>query len=349
MDTPGHPGANAVCLNWWPFRLCDGGRAVETIGADRALLAESPFLDERMDLTGVQRRQVPVSAFIDEAYQRPARPASYIFHTSFCGSTLLARLLDRDGVNLSLKEPHVLAQFAQAKRGAELPARARIPDGNLRKAFEGLANAIEAGGPAGETILVKPSNVANNLIPDLLARGGRALFLYSPLGDFLRSMVKRGEESRVYLRGLGAMLAADGESPFPPNPRAALALTDLRLGALIWARQMELFRHFLRESEATQTASLDYLALVSAPSSVTRRVARFLWPDRGSADVSDAVAAEILRRDSKSGGDRTSLAQAEQLEPHDEGVVQDVLAWFSDASPVEPPARVLPRALEESR
>ena len=69
------------------------------------------FIDGRTDIWTGAPVELPFSKALELA-PVPERPRRNIFHMSFCGSTLLARLLDRPGKVLALKEPNCLVDLA---------------------------------------------------------------------------------------------------------------------------------------------------------------------------------------------------------------------------------------------
>ena len=89
-------------------------------------------------------------------------PLHFLFHSAFCGSTMLVRAFDRPGVAMGLSEPVILNDVVGfRRRGGERRAVARLAD---------VATRLLAR-PFGlrEAVIVKPSNVVNPLAELLLA------------------------------------------------------------------------------------------------------------------------------------------------------------------------------------
>lgn len=80
-------------------------------------------------------------------------------HTGFCGSTLLATVLDQPARALVLSEPHLLAALAEQAKG--FPSVQTV----LWQALGLLHRPLTAG----EQVVRKPTNWFNNLVPLLAA------------------------------------------------------------------------------------------------------------------------------------------------------------------------------------
>src|SRR5262249_43911588 len=95
-----------------------GTRKLRFVCADRNTLASTPFLAEGMwDYSALPQREVAENELLGLLpANAPAPRIHFLWHTAFCCSTLIASLLDRGGVNLSLKEPGILLILADAKR-----------------------------------------------------------------------------------------------------------------------------------------------------------------------------------------------------------------------------------------
>src|SRR5688500_13065439 len=91
---------------------------------DRAAYHRSIFLDGRISPAANQTMKIPVGALIDPA--RKPRTTGWIFHVAHCGSTLLARALDRPSGNLVLREPLALRQLALAPDAQRLALTAAM-------------------------------------------------------------------------------------------------------------------------------------------------------------------------------------------------------------------------------
>lgn len=283
---------------WFLDAVDPKSRGFSFVKTSRGLLQESAFLDHRMSAAAGPRADFPLSAgefaVITDLRARQA-PAGFIFHTSFCRSTLLARALHREGASFSLKEPGALVSLAHGLRaaGAGMAAdeRGQLIDAALTLLGRPLAQ--------GERVLIKPSNFANTLLPAVLARGGRVLLMYSELRPFLLSILKRGEEGRVFVRRLFNALRMDPVAVANiPSPQAML-FTDLEVAALVWRQQMETFVETLRDWPDAALRSLDAEVLGACPEETLRAAFDFFEIETDEQHVREVVRGPIFEHDSK--------------------------------------------------
>ncbi|MGZ3343412.1 MAG: hypothetical protein ACXU82_02190 [Caulobacteraceae bacterium] len=262
------------------------------VRTDRASLSAAPFLDHRWRAA----KGADVTAPLAELQAADAEPPTidFIWHTSYCASTLLATCLDSPGRRLALKEPRALVILAAMKRSGHL-AQA----GDLAKAVFGL---LGRRFEPDERILVKPSDGANTLIAEAAAlTRGRMLLLYSDCESFVLSMARRGRAGFTHVRERFRSLAADGH-PAGRWPAAdLLRLTDLELAALVWRMQMDaLEAASLRLGD--RALSLDCRALLEHPGAVLPRIDEFFGLGLGRERLGEVVAGPLFRRDAKEPG-----------------------------------------------
>ncbi len=188
------------------------------------------FLDPRFMPRGGQSEPAPIADLGADAVRNQAGPLHFIFHTGFCCSTLLARALDIPGVSMGIKEPAILASFAQYWSSSR-----RTPG-----AHEALAVTLDLLSrplTRGEAQIVKPSTVVNHIIPQLLhARpDAKAIVLFSSLDAFLRAIVRRGLDGRIFARELFHQFAP--VIPLDTGDEDAMLLADLQIAAQAWLMQ----------------------------------------------------------------------------------------------------------------
>jgi hypothetical protein len=229
------------------------------------------------------------------AYLSAEKPRpNFIWHTGFCGSSLLAKALDCLGRNLSLFEPQILADIANAKRtAATAPGFSeRIP----KLALQLLARPFATG----ECITLKPSPVANNLLREAAAfTSGPTLFLYSDCRSFLISIAKKGEEGHKYVRRMFVAMLADGHEQAQWPPGRVLSLTDLELAAVVWHMHIgEILRHWAALGPA-RAASLDCDAFLADPVECLGKLDAFFSLDLGPEYPTQVTAGPLFRRNAK--------------------------------------------------
>ena len=302
----------------------------------RADLSAEPFLDHRwrtpdkVDAT-LSLAQLPAAG-------DPWPRINFIWHTSFCASTLLAACLDSPGRCLALKEPRALVLLAAMKRSGRF-------DGGLARAVFGL---LGRRFDRDEQILIKPSNDANALIADAAdLTQGRMLLLYSDCESFVLSMARQGRAGFAYVRDLFRSLAADGHDAARWPAAELLRLTDLELAALVWRMQMDAMEAASARL-GDRARSLDCRALLEDPATVLPLVDDFLGLGLGRRRLGEVADGPLFRRDAKRPGQafdsRARDQERAQLSAYLSADLPGVLKSIEEAFP-RPPKLAPPLAV----
>ncbi|HEX8938341.1 MAG TPA: hypothetical protein VF776_08740 [Sphingomicrobium sp.] len=227
----------------------EGNRAV-FVPMNRAAYHRSIFLDRRISPAAGAPARVAVSALAEGA-KSPA-PTSWIFHVAHCGSTLLARALDKMDGNLVLREPLGLRQLALAPDDARLAIMMAMASKRYR---------------ADLPTVVKANVPVNFLLPRLVDFDirARAIFLYLGLRDYLFTILSN-ESHRQWLRRVTVQLAR--------HLGDLSDLSDAERCAALWVAQMEAFASAIMR--LPNARSLDAEAFLAGPGPILGLVARHL-------------------------------------------------------------------------
>ena len=142
-------------------------------------LEEASFLDDRLLKPGVPHADVALPLVVQTALGLDRLcPLHFIFHTGHVGSTLTSRLLGVVPGVLSLREPFILRQVAQAMDHAGVPD-SRIDPERMQRVFNATLNLMRRGFPDTHTVLVKVASVVGRIAPQLMAAlpESRAIYL----------------------------------------------------------------------------------------------------------------------------------------------------------------------------
>jgi hypothetical protein len=194
----------------------EGGRLI-FLPTTRRLLARASFLDGRTRIASGPEIACSIADALRGADVSVGGSRDrFIFHVSFCGSTRLARILDRPGRTLAMREPNVLVDLADWK--AALDQRF-ASDPRLASLVRLACASLRSRWQPDEAVVVKPSNWVNNLIPELASAspGLRPLFVVISRRAFLRAVFRGGRERLAYTARAAAHLAAGR-----PSDRALL-------------------------------------------------------------------------------------------------------------------------------
>lgn len=275
---------------WVPDAIDPARGVIRFARIESEALRREAFLDARKNAAVSAWADARIADIAPHIPKSP--PASYIFHSAFCGSTLLARALDAPGRTIAFKEPNIVLDLVNARRAHP----AYQADVVWRQHCDAVLNLLERRRDGDERVIVKPTNLALPLAPIVMERTSPVLFLYGSLSEFLLSILKKGEEGRAFGRKMVNIFAMDRTALGAIEPRQAMSLTDLQVAALGWRHQIEEFSRLLA---APATASLDYASFIADPAAALTATADFLRLDI-PADALDATArGPIFRADAK--------------------------------------------------
>jgi hypothetical protein len=290
MTTPA-PSAAQLAADplWFPWRFDEAADAFQFRHLTRDYHARATFLTEEYLGTApvetAPRTGLPATA---------QAPIHFIFHSAFCLSSVLARAFDLPGMAMGLKEPMVFNDLAGWQlRGAKGPQLAQAMETTL-------ALLARPFGP-GESIVVKPSNIANALIAGTLQLRpqARALLLHAPLPVYLGSITRKGLDGRLWVRDLAVKQMRQGLHDFGFGADDYLAQSDLQVAAMGWLAQHRLFGRLAeRLGDRVRTLNSD-LVTQRAPDVMTALGSLFGI----GLDVPAVVAGPAFTRHSKHGTD----------------------------------------------
>jgi hypothetical protein len=251
-------------------------------------------------------------------------PLHFIFHTSFCCSTLMLKALDIPGHTFGLKEPDVLINLANRFiRSDDAANRER-----LRLVLRLLARPFQAG----ETMIVKPTNFANRLaLPILEANpGSRAVLLYSDVRTLLRSILKRGMFGRIWGRKLFRSIASWSSLDLGYSAQENFLLTDLQALGLGWLLQMHHFSE-IAQAMGDRVLVIDSADFLADPRRTLGDVADLFRLDLPKSAIDEMVAGPTFARHSKFSAqdygeaERAADQDAAEAAHHDE--LEMVVKW----------------------
>jgi hypothetical protein len=236
----------------------------------------------------------PVTLPLGECLARFERPAiAWIFHSAFCGSTLLAHALDLPGTASSLSEPMLLNDVVGLRRrGASPAAVARLADAALR--------ALGRPYPGEGRVVIKPSNVVNPLAELLLALqpSAPALYLYAPLETFLISVARKGLPCRLWVRELLEGYLRENYVALGFAPEDYFRQSDLQVAATGWLAQHGHFARLAGQLGPDRLRMFDADLLLAEPERVLAAAGAHLGVPLDAVAI---AAGPAFRRNSKSG------------------------------------------------
>jgi hypothetical protein len=283
---------------WFPAEYIIPARVLRFAQSSRETIANETFLGEGIwDYSQLPQAEFPEAALLQYLPEKLPKPRiNFIWHTGFCCSTLIARLLDVPGRNLSVKEPGILLLLADVKRqNAMGPGRSyslRFP--------ELLFHLLGRPFGAGEHITIKPTNSCNYILRDAISlTEGKHLFLYSDCRSFLISIAKKGEYGRRYARKLYVRIVGDGNVQARWPLADVFERTDLQTASILWHMQIAEFQRSLPMLAPGRAKSLDCDAFLADPLETLVKIDEFLELGIGRDCLADRIASPMFSRHSK--------------------------------------------------
>ena len=282
---------------WLPHTFDRSGNALVFARVPDSVRRSAPFLHGDA-MKPLEKVALPVDSVERNAASTPAAPIHFLFHTAFCGSTLLVRALEETGTVAGLREPAILLNvYHRFAKGREAEETRR-----LDLALKLLRRPVD-GRPA---VLAKPSCFVNPLIPRFMNRvpDAKAILLHSDLRIFLLAIAKRGASGRSWGRQVFANCRRTIPLQFAFSPEDLLQQTDLQVAGLAWLMRRWLFDRVASDFGPARIIQLGSERLFDDPATVVMEASRFLGFDV-SAEVAEGLAhGPLFQWHSKEAGRR---------------------------------------------
>lgn len=253
---------------------------------DRGAYHRSIFLDRRIAALDDAEVRVPVEALtaFRDSHGIAVPRIAWIFHVAHCGSTLLARALDREEGSLVLREPRPLRQLGLTRGPAGDGWRARL---HLAAALAGRRYRPDA------PTIVKANVPVNFIAADLLALdpSAPAILLHFPLRAYLLAVL-RSPAHRQWVVNVTTQL-----EPAIAAVAGGLSRLDVaERAAALWLAQMHVYAGLL--ARYPHTRSLNAEELFGGPRPVVAAAAAHFGAAMGQAELD----ADLFATYSKSPG-----------------------------------------------
>jgi len=267
---------------------------------DEAMLDKSPFIDIRFEpLAQAQFWVNTRDLFALEGQHDIPRPQPvFIFHHAFVCSTLLARCLNEIDAFFSLKEPWVLRRMADFKR----TRRPIASDPQWREMFCKYVMLLCRNFRGGRVPVIKATNVANNLLADVLQwmPGQGILYLYSDLESFLISNLKKASDTQQKMPALAQAFLGDGNFALKfPQIGEPSQMSFLQVCALIWLVNLHNFREVVERHGHGRVRSLDAQSLLQDLAANLGSLSRFFGHAPQPAELQRMMNPQVIQTNAK--------------------------------------------------
>lgn len=303
------PSLREVALDpeWVPHTYDATGANLTLVHVPHAARGGLTFLSDEHFAGNFAKATFPAASMAAEAGSAAPGPIHFVFHTSFCGSTLLARALEVPGVSSGLREPDVLMNLANRFAQSEDVAN--------RQRLELVLRLLERPSKPGESVIVKSTNFANRLLDPVLTLRPQscAVLLYSDLESFLQSLLRRGMFGRIFGRNMFAQLSSWSAMNFGYTSSDLLLQTDAQIAGLAWLMQIGHFDRIAHKFGRQRVMTLDSARLLANPAPVIEEVQAFFGLGLSGDQVSQIASGPVFTKHSKiSDRDYDSVAREEE-------------------------------------
>lgn len=285
----------ALDPEWLPHTYDADGANLTFVCVPRSARQELIFLSDRHFGGNFRKAEFPEIAVAAEAASADQAPIHFIFHSSHCCSTLLARALDVAGAASLLNEPDILIHLSNRL--------IRSDDRANRERVELALRLLERPLARGEKVIVKPSNFGQRVADVMLASrpGSRAILLYSDLETLLLSILKRGMFGRIFGRQMFAQLNAWSPLDFGYGAAELLEQTDVQIAALAWLMQIH-HLDALARSFGERAIVMDSRDLLSQPAVALQQAQAHFGLGLDPSQVEAIVSGPVFSTHAKTPG-----------------------------------------------
>lgn len=252
------------------------------------LLRSASFADGRNAIALSQLQRTSLSAMVaPEA--RTLVADRFLFNCSFCGSTLLARLLDVPGRSLVIKEPRCLTDLAAWKI---FNLRDGKPLDRLRPSLEMARVALRRRFRPGEKVTVKVASQGNILLETLAEEPARLrpVFITISRASFLSAVFRGGADRMQYAAKIAWHMATgvpDGDALLKEAVKAGSDPLRKAANLAILARYLQVgtFQRAALLGGWNDDHVIDFDAITQTPHEAATKAASALDLDIDARDI----------------------------------------------------------------
>jgi len=249
--------------DWFPMSLSHDGE-LKFIQMTRDAFRQSSFHHESIVRAGDRTLRIPIGKL---AGLKSSVPSHFILHTTFCGSTLLARYLEDLPGCFVLREPQLLRQLSF------------VPYSDSW--FEWFTTALNLLGrayPTDTVTIVKLHDFCNWMSGPILDGEPRIriVFLYNPLRTHLLQVLKdRGRRETVQKQVADGRISRGYPMALVPALAEAIRgeLSDAQCAAATWLINAHLCGRLLARPDADRVLVMDGQCVISHPQQAVLAVA----------------------------------------------------------------------------
>jgi hypothetical protein len=319
---------------YYVFDLSTKSELTKFLIVEERNLDLAPFIDNRFE--PISQGYFSVSTqelFALESQHNIERPRScYIFHHAFVCSTLVARCLNQVESFFSLKEPWILRRLADYKRARGSQAGGK----QWREMFVNYNALLAKNYRTGNVPVIKATNVANNLMTDLLnlMPGHPAVYLYSDLESFLVSNLKKPPETQQKMPDLARGFLKDEKfGALHPEFCDIDRLSFLQVCALIWVTNLHTLKINLEQHGNHQFRSMAMADFLGDMRGSLSKLSTHYGHQPSEADLDAMTAPEVTSTDAKHQENSYSTNQksmeSEQIVRSNKAEIAKALNWIN--------------------
>jgi hypothetical protein len=272
----------------FPARIDFGQNHVLWIKMSPRWYGASVFLDANR-IKGTCRLESSLDFLRQAGDRAPWRPTAFIFHTAFCGSTLMSQTLAAAYSCLPLREPDALGNLMYLLRSKTASDADKAAW--LERVLRVLSRRFDNGAP----VVIKANDYANAMLRDLLHARPDApvLFMYTPLADFVAGCLKANNR-KAWIRDRCGIVKTVGRDVLPLPGELRISEADYPLmAAVYWSYNIAAYLQALADNGARLRA-LEFSDMLAAPETTIAATARYfgLQP-AAETTLADAIQAQF--------------------------------------------------------
>ena len=280
----------------YPFSLDGEKKVVTFVHVSRARMHKAAFHDQSLVTSSAQKWAVSVNDLMAWAAlfrEKLLESPRFIFHTSYCGSTLLARALDVPGRCVVYREPHIIYELRMLRRRIDGGDPAFLAD--WQRLFVSVMALLGRSFSEDEQVVVKLAAEDSYVMDDLLALGesAKGVFLYNDLPGHLTAVLK-SKPRRQKFHELAEMYAGFSTMRGTLPSVEVEALNDAQVAAYVWLWHVE----NVRQAKGN-VASLSSAAFFEQKVDAITAVSDYFALPFSQADIAEIDTSAILQTDAK--------------------------------------------------